>query len=89
MSHQPVVTQTTASPALHPWTALLLRARDGDRAAFAELVEAAQEGLFGFLFRKLRNRHLAEDLLADTFLKAWRTLPNYKAEPARATPGYS
>ena len=61
----------------------VLRARDGDRVAFAELVEAAQEGLFGFLFRKLRNRHLAEDLLADTFLKA--------AHPAqlqgRALPG--
>lgn len=75
---------TPAVPALHPWTRLLLQAQSGSAQAFADLVELSQKTLFGFIFRKVRDRHLTEDVLAETYLKAWRTLPTYKPERCQA-----
>lgn len=53
-------------------------AQDGDRAAFASLVELYWGRLFGWLFRLSRDRHLAEDLAQETFLKALAHLQRFR-----------
>ena len=40
---------------------LMLRARDGSREAFDEIVQRWQGRLLGFFFRQGGNRELAED----------------------------
>jgi RNA polymerase sigma-70 factor (ECF subfamily) len=48
----------------------------GDRRQlrFEEFFEANREAVLGYLVRRTANRHDAADLLADTFLVAWRRL---------------
>jgi RNA polymerase sigma-70 factor (ECF subfamily) len=55
-------------------TALVLRARDGDRAAFEELVRRTSRLVFARLFLETGCAHRAEDLLQDTLLQAFRAL---------------
>lgn len=50
--------------------------------AFAELVRHFQGPLFGFLGRLGMNQAQAEDLAQDTFIRAWRHLPQF--DPQRA-----
>jgi len=54
------------------------RAQAGSGEAFAELVDRFGGRLEQFLRRKVGNAHDAEDLVQDTFLKAYRYLPRYK-----------
>lgn len=51
---------------------LVAQAREGDRAAFAQLVERYQQPLGSYLWRLTRDRELALDLTQDTFLRAYR-----------------
>jgi RNA polymerase sigma-70 factor, ECF subfamily len=53
---------------------LVERARGGDRAAFAVLVERYQQPLGSYLWRLTRDRELAADLTQETFLRAYRSL---------------
>lgn len=55
-------------------TALVVRARDGDRAAFEELVRRTSRLVFARLFLDTGNAHRAEDLLQETLLLAFRSL---------------
>jgi RNA polymerase sigma-70 factor (ECF subfamily) len=47
---------------------------DRRRERFEEFFEANREAVLGYLVRRTANRHDAADLLADTFLVAWRRL---------------
>jgi len=53
---------------------LVERARGGDRAAFAALVERYQQPLGSYLWRLTRDRELAADLTQDTFVRAYRSI---------------
>jgi RNA polymerase sigma-70 factor, ECF subfamily len=53
---------------------LLLRARSGDRTAFAEIVRTHQGSVFSIGLRMLGARHAAEDLAQDVFLQLYRRL---------------
>ncbi len=53
------------------------RAGRGDEAAFAELVRAATDRLFRFLYRLTDHAQDAEDLVQETWLKAHRALARY------------
>lgn len=55
-------------------TALVLRARDGDRAAFEELVRRTSRLVFARLYLDTGSAHRAEDLLQETLLLAYRSL---------------
>ncbi len=44
----------------------------GDRAALARLYEATAPQLFGLALRMVRRRDLAEELVQEAFLAAWR-----------------
>lgn len=55
--------------------ATLARARAGDRAAHAELYTAFAPPVYGLARRLLDDAVLAEDVLQDTFIEVWRSLP--------------
>jgi len=66
-------------------TALVIRARDGDRAAFEELVRRTSRLVFARLFLDTGNAHRAEDLLQETLLLAFRSLRKLE-NPAQFRP---
>lgn len=57
---------------------LVRRAKKGDAEAFAQLYDAYIDRISRFVQVRVSNRHLAEDLTADTFLKAWDKLDGYE-----------
>jgi RNA polymerase sigma-70 factor, ECF subfamily len=61
---------------------LVLRARDGDREAFASLVHLTSDRLYAIATRILRDGDLAEDALQGALVTAWRQLPTLR-DPAR------
>jgi RNA polymerase sigma-70 factor (ECF subfamily) len=61
-----------------PDAALMLRAKRGDRAAFAELVEKYKQPMMNFVFRSLRDEIEAEDLAQNVFLQAWKSRARYR-----------
>lgn len=58
--------------------ALAERASEGDRAAFGELYEQLVDDLYRYLRGQCRDDTLAEDLVAEVFLKAWRSARSYR-----------
>ena len=58
---------------------LIARAQGGDRPAFAALVESYWPRLFRWLYRLTHDRHAAEDLAQETFLKAFAALDQFRA----------
>jgi RNA polymerase sigma-70 factor (ECF subfamily) len=57
-----------------PDTALVMRARDGDRAAFEELVRRTSRLVFARLYLDTGKVDRVEDLLQETYLLAFRSL---------------
>lgn len=57
---------------------LARRSQGGCRASFAELVERYGNRLFKFLSYKTNSPHDAEDLVQDTFVKAYENIHRYK-----------
>jgi RNA polymerase sigma-70 factor (ECF subfamily) len=66
-------------------TALVQRARDGDRPAFEELIRRTSRLVFARLYLDTGNTHHAEDLLQETYLLAFRSLRRL-ADPAGFRP---
>ncbi|MGH3071450.1 MAG: RNA polymerase subunit sigma-70 [Gaiellaceae bacterium] len=58
--------------------ALVARARAGERDAFALLVGPHRRGLHLHCYRMVGSLHEAEDLLQETFLRAWRALARFE-----------
>jgi len=58
---------------------LATRARDGDLAAFDELVRRHHDRVWRFLFACCRNPHTAADLVQETFITAYRRLETFDA----------
>jgi RNA polymerase sigma-70 factor (ECF subfamily) len=54
--------------------ALVIRSRTGDRAAFELLVRATARWLFAQIYLQTSDAHRAEDLVQETYLRAWRKL---------------
>jgi RNA polymerase sigma-70 factor (ECF subfamily) len=70
-----------------PWRegvdqSLVVRARDGDREAFAGLVRAVGDRLYALAYRLLRDPDLAQDAYQETMVTAWRQLA-FLREPER------
>ena len=57
-------------------TQIVTQARSGDRRAFAQLVDAYWRPAFGIAFQQLGNAADAEDIVQDSFLKAFQHLPD-------------
>ena len=54
--------------------ALVVQAQRGDRPAFEELVRRTSRLLYARLYLDTGDRHRAEDLLQETWLRAYRSL---------------
>ena len=59
-------------------TALVAQARLGDTGAFTELAERYQRNIFRLAQNITQNREDAEDVLQETFLKAYQHLPEFE-----------
>ncbi|MFC7620005.1 RNA polymerase sigma factor [Microlunatus sp. GCM10028923] len=66
-------------------TTIVVRAQDGDLAAFESLIDRYQRPLFRLAVRILRDRELAEDVLQDSLIAAWRKLPTLEQPGAVRT----
>ena len=60
---------------------VLARARQGDSEAFRSLVEQHSRSAFRLAFRMTGNEHDAEDVVQDSFLRAYRQLRGLNTEP--------
>ncbi|MET7393407.1 sigma-70 family RNA polymerase sigma factor [Dactylosporangium sp. NPDC005572] len=63
-------------PAAEVW-ALIERAQAGDGAAFGLLYDRYFDTVFRFVYFRVGNRQLAEDLTADTFLRALKRIGSF------------
>ena len=57
---------------------LIRKILSGDDAAFNILVEKYQKSIHDLAWRKIHDFHYAEEIMQDTFLKAYRKLPTLK-----------
>src|SRR5437588_2992996 len=64
---------------------LMLRVRDDDPAAFAELVERFQHRLIGIMHHLVGNADEAEDLAQEVFLRVYRTRKRYHPQAKFST----
>ena len=68
--------------------AVLARARQGDGEAFRTLVERHSRRAFQLAFRMTGNEQDAEDVVQESFIRAYRQLDDLKRAPISA-PGYT
>lgn len=64
---------------------LIDRAQRGDMEAFRELVERSKVKIYRLAYDLTGNRHDAEDLSQDVFLKAYRSLGSFRREAKWST----
>jgi RNA polymerase sigma-70 factor, ECF subfamily len=65
-------------------TSLLVQARDGDRVALGAAIRLGQAEVWR-LASHLVGVSEADDVTQDTFVRAWRALPNFRAESSGRT----
>jgi RNA polymerase sigma-70 factor (ECF subfamily) len=68
-----------------PDSLLIERCRQGDDAAFRELVDQYKGLVFGLIARSVPNRGRAEELAQDVFLKVHRGLPYFRGDAKLST----
>ena len=68
-----------------PESLLVERCRQGDDAAFRELVDQYKGLVFGLVARSIANRARAEEVAQDVFLKVHRGLPYFRGESKLST----
>ena len=66
-------------------TAVLARARQGDSEAFQTLVERHSRRAFQLAFRITGNEQDAEDVVQESFIRAYRQLSRFEARAHFAT----
>ncbi len=65
--------------------ALLMRAREGDQHAFAELAGAHRTQVWAVCLNICGNHHDAEDALQNTLVAAWQNLHKFRGEARFST----
>lgn len=68
-----------ADPLLDREQVLIRQAQEGNREAFAGLVETYWERLYRWLYHLAHDRHAAEDLAQEAFLKALANMHRFQA----------
>ena len=69
---------TTSSSTLPNESRLVRQARSGDPDAFAQLYDAYMERVYRYIYFRVTDALLAEDLTSQVFLKAWEHLGQYQ-----------
>jgi RNA polymerase sigma-70 factor, ECF subfamily len=72
LAHRPDPTDAVAEV----WT-LVERAQAGDAEAFGQIYDRYLDTVFRFIYFRVGNRQLAEDLTADTFLRALKRIGSF------------
>jgi len=67
--------RTMALPSIE--TEVVLRARRGDQAAFAQIVSLYQKPIFNYVLRMLGDREVAEEVTQDVFLRVHQNLERF------------
>ncbi|MBI2900974.1 MAG: sigma-70 family RNA polymerase sigma factor [Planctomycetes bacterium] len=70
---------------MHVEAELLTRCARGEERAYRELVGRIEKPLVNFIYRYVGERHLAEDIFQETFVRVLRTLPEFRPEASVAT----
>ncbi len=60
-------------------------ARNGDQAAFEQLVRLYEKRVFALTLRMCSNREDAAEAAQETFLAVWQGLPNFRGESSFST----
>jgi len=60
-------------------------AQQGDQAAFGRLVERFQRDVYGKAFSIVKNHPDADDVVQETFIRAYRALPGFRFEASFRT----
>src|SRR5688500_7891922 len=78
---QPEKTQaaTDAQIAQIEW---VKQAQTGDLAAFEQLFNHYQRGIYNLVYQMVRNDSDAADITQDAFIRAWKALPRLQAPEA-------
>ncbi len=63
---------------LEPDAALMMRVKQGDSSAFAELVEKYKQPVMNLLYRMLKDLTEAEDLAQNVFVQVYRSAHRYE-----------
>src|SRR5262249_29633186 len=63
-------------PANEVWT-LVERAQNGESEAFGQIYDRYVDTVFRFIYFRVGNRQLAEDLTADTFMRALKRIGSF------------
>lgn len=66
-------------------TELVVRARNGDRLAFTELVRLHQHEVFTLALHLVGDRELAADVAQETLVRAWKALPKFRGDAKFST----
>ena len=61
-----------------PEDQLVARCRQGDMEAFAQLYALYQQAVFTHAYYLIGSREEAQDVCQETFLRAYRALPNFR-----------
>ncbi|MGM0588999.1 MAG: sigma-70 family RNA polymerase sigma factor [Bacteroidota bacterium] len=64
---------------------LVKRAKDGDEQAYQQLVDKYQRALYYHILKMVRNKDIIEDLVQETFVKAFDNLDSYSTSYAFST----
>jgi RNA polymerase sigma-70 factor, ECF subfamily len=66
------------TPPVQAETALIEKARNGDRTAYGELVRQHHQGVINVVYRMCGDEQLAEDAAQDAFIQAWLNLAKFQ-----------
>ncbi len=69
-------------PSLPDEIRLVRRAQSGDSEAFAQLYDASLDRVYRYVFFRVSDAQMAEDITSQVFLKAWENLDGYKTKGA-------
>lgn len=78
MSDAPERTPANRTPPLPEEAAVIARAAEGDRTAFAQLMEHYQNACYGLAWRLLGDADQAADATQDAFLHAYKAIHTYR-----------
>ena len=60
--------------------ALMMRVKNGDEAAFGEIIQRHQAVIVGTVAKMLGNASDAEDIAQQVFIRLWKSAPRYKVK---------
>ena len=72
-------------PNSDPDAALMMRVKQGDTAAFAELVDKYKQPVMNLIYRTLRDATEAEDLAQNVFLQVYKSAHRYRVSAKFST----